>query len=130
MGDEEKSPFVTIVTNDSHDPHSFLGRPGAFRLSISVGKARFQKLFGTETIALPEGDRNESGYDFTAVDTLMPHPVHSRMWWVCVVNPSAETFGQIQPLIAEAAEIATARAERQGSQSGIRYLIDPNDEKE
>ena len=32
------------------------------------------------------------GHDFTALDRIMPHPVYGKMYWVCVLNPSDETF--------------------------------------
>ncbi len=34
----------------------------------------------------------EGAYDFTALNTLMPHPVYGWMTWVCVLNPTLETI--------------------------------------
>ena len=34
----------------------------------------------------------------------MPHPVYGKMYWVCVLNPSAETFKTVRDLLAEAYE--------------------------
>ena len=39
----------------------------------------------------------------------MPHPVYGWMSWVCVLNPSAETFKTMQPLLAEAYDLAVAK---------------------
>jgi hypothetical protein len=86
-------PFATLMTNDVNDQFSNLARPGVYRLNIGVGKETFLSLFGDAA-----GD-----YDFTTLDTLMPHPVYGRQRWVCVLNPSAATFeSSVQPLLAEA----------------------------
>jgi hypothetical protein len=92
---DQMFPFATLMTNDVNDQFSNLDRPGVFRLNIGVGKETFQSLFGDAT----------SDYDFTALDTIMPHPVYGRQRWICVLNPSAATFeSTIQPLLAEAYE--------------------------
>jgi hypothetical protein len=39
----------------------------------------------------------------------MPHPVYAPQSWVCVLNPSRETFEAVQPLLAEAYSIAANR---------------------
>jgi hypothetical protein len=96
--------FATLVTSDAHDQFSDLNRPSVFRLNIGIGQETFRSLFGSPT--LPSG--NDSGseaseYDFTALDRLMPHPVYGGMLWVCILNPSDETFAtQVRPLLAEA----------------------------
>jgi hypothetical protein len=97
---ERKFPFATIVTRDNDFDHaSNLNRPSVFRLNIGISKATFQSLFS-------EG---EGGRDFTALDRLMPHPMYARMYWACVLNPSAETFEAVKPLLAEAYELAVER---------------------
>jgi hypothetical protein len=45
----------------------------------------------------------------------MPHPVYAPQGWVCVLNPSAETFERVKPLLREAYEIAVARVARRGT---------------
>lgn len=95
-------PFATIVTDDTHDQASDLNRPNVFRLNIGIGKQTFRSLFG----ASPARDVVDSGYDYTALDQLMPHPVYGRMYWVCVLNPSAATFESVvRPLLAEAYQL-------------------------
>jgi hypothetical protein len=42
----------------------------------------------------------------------MPHPVYGKMYWVCVINPSAETFEAIRPLLAESYARAKDRRDR------------------
>ena len=93
-------PFATIVTKDygDFDDKSNLDRPGVFRLNIGVSKETYASLF-------PQ----DGEHDFTALDTLMPHPVYGVNHWVCVLNPSDATFDKIRPLLDEAYEIAVRR---------------------
>lgn len=93
-------PFATIVTKDygEFDDRSNLNRPGVFRLNIGVSKETYRSLFPGV------GDN-----DFTALDTLMPHPVYGENHWVSVLNPSEATFAQIRPLLDEAYAIAVRR---------------------
>ncbi len=92
-------PFATIVTKDykSFDESSQLDRPGVFRLNIGVSRETFQALFGH----LPTEESTES-YDFAAFDRVMPHPAYGRQSWVCILNPSSQTFETVKPLLAEA----------------------------
>jgi hypothetical protein len=94
---EQMFPFTTLSTGDQDDQASDLGRPGVFRLNIGVSKQTFSTLFGPAP-----GDGG--GYDFTALDRIMPHPVYGNMYWVCVLNPSAATFETVRGLLAEAYE--------------------------
>lgn len=117
VGDERMLPFATLVTSDEHDTASDLDRPGVFRLNIGVGRATFVAQFG----AVPRSDEGAyaplPGYDYTALDTLLPHPVYGRQYWVCVLNPSAATFERtVRPLLAE----AYAAAARKGARRAAR----------
>ena len=97
---DDKFPFATIVTKDNEfDNASKLDRAGVFRLNLGVGKETFRALFG-EQPASP---------DYSALDTLMPHPLYAKMYWVSVINPSAKTFETVKPLIAEALSLARSR---------------------
>ena len=41
--------------------------------------------------------------DYTALDTLLPHPTYAAQLWISILNPSAATFRDVvAPLIAEA----------------------------
>ncbi|HEY6539772.1 MAG TPA: DUF6194 family protein, partial [Ktedonobacteraceae bacterium] len=63
-----------------------------------------------------ESSENASGYDFTALDQLMPHPVYGRMLWVCILNPGDETFEtKVRPLLAEAYEMAVSKYRRRAA---------------
>ncbi|WP_425146567.1 DUF6194 family protein [Deinococcus sp.] len=102
---DHRLPFVTLMINDDNDAASKLGRPGIFRLNIGVGRKTYRSLFGPPPAAYVA----PSGYDYTALDTLLPHPVYAQMGWVCVLNPSPATFAALQPLLAQAYERAVRR---------------------
>ena len=112
-GSDRKFPFVTLVTNDDYDQVSNLNRPSVFRLNIGISKQTYRSLFGSQPSQPPPsgaGGVVDSGYDFTALDQLMPHPVYGRMYWVCVLNPSAETFQEVvRPLLAEAYDMDVSK---------------------
>jgi hypothetical protein len=100
-------PFATIVTKDygDFDNASRLDRPNVFRLNVGVSRDTFRALFA-----------DSSEPDFAALDRLMPHPVYAPQSWVCVLNPSRQTFETIKPLLAEAYAMASARhASRQAT---------------
>jgi hypothetical protein len=102
LDQKHRFPFATIVTKDygDFDSASNLNRPGVFRLNVGVTRATFRALFG---------DAVAAGYDYSALDRLMPHPVYAPQSWVAVLNPSAETFRVVEPLLAEAYEQAVKR---------------------
>ena len=108
-----RQPFATIVTKDygEFDDSSHLDRPGVFRLNIGVGRETFRSLFGY----LPgKQSAQNATYDYAALDQVMPHPVYAPQGWVSVLNPSAETFEAVKPLLAEAYSIVADRyAKRQ-----------------
>ena len=103
---DHRFPFATLVASDAYDPFSDLNRPGVFRLNVGVGKQTFQSLFGSV-----------EGHDFTALDRIMPHPVYGKMYWVCVLSPSATTFEAVKPLLAEAYERAARRHAKPAEES-------------
>lgn len=115
---DHRFPFVTLVTSDLYDQFSNLNRPSVFRLNIGIGKQTFRSLFGSPKFpsdrdSAIESDENSSGYDFTVLDQLIPHPVYGRMFWVSVLNPGDETFEKkVRPLLAEAYELAVSRYKR------------------
>ena len=112
-GSERKFPFVTLVTNDDYDQFSNLNRPSVFRLNIGISKQTFRSLFGSQPSQSSTSGADEvadSGYDFTALDQLMPHPEYGRMYWVCVLKPSTETFQEVVgPLLAEAYDLDVSK---------------------
>ncbi len=56
--------------------------------------------------------------DYAALDRVMPHPVYAAQSWVCVLNPSPETFEAIKPLLAEAYARVADRYARSQAQRG------------
>jgi hypothetical protein len=102
-GVEHRTPFATIVIKDypGWDEASNVDRPGVFRLNIAAGKSAFEALFGDGT----------SAYDYTAIDTLFPHPVYAEQHWVSVLNPDA-TDEQVKDLLRTARDLAQARHDR------------------
>jgi uncharacterized protein DUF6194 len=109
-------PFATLVTTDYNDSFSNLNRPSVFRLNVGVSKQTFLSLFGSRPSPSSEGNAEGDGYDFTALDQLMPHPVYGRMYWVCVLNPSDATFETIvRPLLAEAYDMAVNKYSRRAA---------------
>ena len=107
---ERHFPFATLVVNDVNDTASDLERPGIFRLNIGVERATYQALFGPQPTFAKDGGIIGTGHDYTALDTLMPHPVYAPMSWVCIVSPSAATFEKIVlPLLREAYEQDVAK---------------------
>jgi Family of unknown function (DUF6194) len=101
---KQKFPFATIVTKDygDFDNTSQLDRPGVFRLNIGLSRTTFISLFPSDA----------TGFDPAALDQLMPHPVYASQSWVSVLNPSAETFERLKPLLAEAYSRAAGRRVR------------------
>ena len=96
--------FVAFKDHDTeNDKVSALSGTDRYRLSFKVLPARYQELFGG-----PSSDPMGSGMQFTAVDTLLPHPIYGP-GWVSILSPSAETFEQrLKPLIAEAYQVCLA----------------------
>jgi hypothetical protein len=94
LNDRHWPNFATIVTTDEHDmgSPSNLGREGVFRLNVGVGKATFERLAG-----------GRSDPDYTALDTILPHPAYAKQRWLAILNPSRATFDEVvKMLIAEA----------------------------
>lgn len=118
---DHRFPFVTLVTSDINDQFSNLNRPSVFRLNIGIGKQTFRSLFGNPSLPAYGASAAESGdtssdYDFTALDQVMPHPVYGRMYWMCVLNPSDQTFEtQVRPRLTEAYEMAVSKYKRKNA---------------
>ncbi len=115
-GSDHKLPFATLATQDNDfDRASNLNRESVFRLNIGVSKDTYRSLFGPPPS--PPGPTGvvDTGHDFSTLDQLLPHPVYAPQSWVCVLNPSVETFQAVKPLLAEAYDLAARRhAKREG----------------
>jgi hypothetical protein len=106
--------FATLKTkDDDYDRASDLDRPSVYRLNIGISKATYRSFFGAPPPRASTGEPADSGYDFTVLDQLLPHPVYGRQYWVCVLNPSESTFQTVvQPLLAEAYALAVSKYEK------------------
>ena len=89
QGQFSKGAYVlTFKEKDgANDSASQLNTSGKYRLNLKISKQTFIKLFKS----IPKrpsvaGEIIEGKYDFTALDTLMPHPVYGWMTWACVIT--------------------------------------------
>jgi len=109
-GPGRKLPFATLATKDNdYDRASNLDRPGVYRLNIGVSPATYRSLFGPQPSRPGADGVVDTGHDFTTLDQILPHPVYAPQSWVCVLSPSDATFQAVQPLLAEAYDLAIRR---------------------
>lgn len=106
---ERQLPFATLVTGDHYDRVSDLDRPGAYRINIGLTKATYTAVFGAAPTRRGPDGVLDTGFDYSAVDTLMPHPVYASQYWVCVVNPGAATDQTVRDWLAEAHGLAARK---------------------
>jgi hypothetical protein len=105
--------FVTIKEKDGdNDKASELDREGVFRINFGMAKKEFLETFGKLYARPAKGQIIDGDYNFTALDTLMPHPVYGWIYWVCVLNPSEKTLKEITPLIDSYYETTKKRFEK------------------
>jgi hypothetical protein len=112
---DRRLPFATLVTSDEFDSASHLNRPSVFRLNLGVSSKTYRSLFGPQPSPPADAGVVETGHDFSALDQVLPHPVYAPMSWVCVLNPSDETFQAVRPLLAEAYDLAVRRHARRAT---------------
>ena len=107
---EKRFPFATIAKQDNeHDRVSNLNRPGVFRLNIGLSRETYRALLG-DPPKLGASGVIATAHDFTALDTILPHPHYAPQSWVCVLNPSDSTFeSAIRLLLNEAYDLAVKR---------------------
>ena len=92
--------------NGDNDKGSDLDRDDVYRINLGIRKRTFTELFGAIPTRPSAGGIVDMDYDFTALDKILPHPVYAWMAWVCVLNPSEQTFEEMKPYIQEAYEYA------------------------
>ncbi len=107
FGPEHLFPFATIVTRDNeHDSQSRLDRPEVYRLNLGITRETFARVIG-------DGDQAP---DNSAMDTLFPHPLYGKAFWISIINPSPGTFAEtISPLIAEAYQNDVRKKQRKAA---------------
>lgn len=98
---------LTIKEKDGkNDKASNLNRENIFRVNIGLRKEMFKEMFGVIPKRPNAGCIVDMNYDFTLLDTIVPHPVYAWMGWISVLNPSDETFEKLKPFIQEAYEFS------------------------
>lgn len=106
FGADHRRAFATIARQgNEYEKVSDLSRPGVYRLNIGVSRDTFQSLFGSASVDL-------SGYDFTALDVIMPHPDYAKQFYICVLSPSDATWERVRELLREAYDIVVQKASR------------------
>ena len=104
-GQPRKMPFATIVTKDyvGFDSDSNLNRGGLYRLNVDVGKRRVEERW---KLNLNEWQSARGQFDFTAMNTIFPHPVYATYGWVSIINPEREFDTEVKSLLDSALERA------------------------
>ena len=98
--------IMTVKQKDGeNDKGSHLDRPGIYRVNTGISKKKFRELFGFIPVRPAAGGIVDMPYDFTETNKILPHPVYAWMGWVCVLNPTEDTFEQFMSLIDEAYEL-------------------------
>jgi len=106
---DQRFPFCTIVTGDRYDAASRLDRdPATYRVNVGVDRRSYEDLFGPAPRQAAGHEVIETGFDYAATDTLLPHPFYAPMHWVCVVNPGDRTRARLGELL----DLAHALARR------------------
>lgn len=105
--------FATVKEKDGeNDKASHLDRAGVFRLNVGTTKPLFLERFGPTPSRPGKGGVVDGPWDFTATDTLTPHPVYGWMSWVAVLNPSNETLTIMNEIVEAAFGKAKASFEK------------------
>lgn len=104
-------PYGTVITKDyPDDTASGLDTPGRWRVNIHVGRTAFGELTAEQ-----QPHTINPSHDFTAADTVLPHPVYGALGWICVVNPGERTGELVVELLRGAHDDARARFARHTS---------------
>lgn len=99
--------ILTVKEKDGdNDKGSNLNRENVYRVNLGIQKKTFIELFGAIPKRPPAGGVVDMDYNFAALDEILPHPVYAWMAWICVLNPSEQTFEELKPYIQEAYEYA------------------------
>jgi hypothetical protein len=112
----QRFPFCTLMTGDRYDAASRLDRDAAtYRVNLGVSRRSYEDLFGPAPRQPAGQEILDTGFDYTATDTLLPHPFYASMHWVCVVNPGEQTRTSLAALLLQSHGLARRRYDnRQG----------------
>jgi hypothetical protein len=90
-----------------NDRRANLSRPGVYRLAFGLNRTTFTELFGDVAARPPKGGVVAiPGYDLTALDELMPHPVYAWMSWVQILNPTTDRIDSLRGLLTSSLYLA------------------------
>ena len=93
---------LTVKEKDGeNDSASMLDRDNIYRINVGLKKQSFINRFGAIPARPKAGQIVKMDFDFTELDTILPHPVYAWMGWVCVLNPSAQTIEAFKALMQE-----------------------------
>lgn len=111
--------FATVKEKDGeNDKASDLDRAGVFRFNVGTSKPLFLERFGPPPSRPGKGGVVDGPWNFTARDTLTPHPVYGWMSWVAILNPSTENFADMSEIMEAAFFKAKASFEKKVGQLG------------
>jgi hypothetical protein len=100
---EQRFPFLTLVTGDRYDAASNLDRDAdTYRVNLGVGRAAYEARLGKAPRVAAGYQVIDTGADYTATDTVLPHPFYAPLHWVCVVNPGPRTRDELATLVQTA----------------------------
>ncbi len=112
--------FSTIKESDGpNDAFSYLDREGIFRISMGIGKKKYEEIFGRVPKRAVKGQSTLAGiWDFEQPDVLTPHPVYAWMGWVCILNPTTLNQAMVKTLITDSYDMAVRKYEGRMRRSG------------
>lgn len=105
-GNDHILPFVSIAKSDNeYDGVSNLNRDGVFRVNIGVSKETLNRLFNDP----------KKEWDYTKLNSFMPHPHYSAQHFTCILNPVEEKLEETITFVSEAHLIAKKRYDKKKS---------------
>jgi Family of unknown function (DUF6194) len=116
---DRRFPFITLMTGDRYDGASWLDRDEAtYRVNVGVGREVYERLFGPAPQQPVGIEVIDTGHDYAATDTVLPHPFYAPLHWVCVVSPAEQTRELLADFLTRAHEIAQRQYERGRAREG------------
>ena len=92
-----------------NDKASNLNRDHTFRINFGLPKPIFLELFQALPKRPEQGCIIEGDYGFEALDTLTPHPIYGWMSWVCIINPSQQSWDDLKCLLKQSYDLCRAK---------------------
>jgi len=102
--------FCTIKNRDGkNDKASNLGRTDIFRFNLGISKDSFKQLFNQNFKRPLKGEIISGNFDFQKLDLITPHPIYGWMSWVSILNPSTNSFKNMEYLLIESYKLAISK---------------------